>query len=100
MWLDGQGNVMITDNIISTDVNQDVGYFVNRLYDINPDHAWYKLESPTGNIVQDAEDLLPITIVPHRALEEPWEQYICEEGETPSADREGRCAAYFASLNN
>ena len=87
---------------MATDVYQELGIFINNKYEIDLDTMFYTLEGPTGNLYQDAEDGLigMHEIVPHRALDVPWEPYICEEGKTPHNDPDEKCAAYFASLNN
>ena len=77
----------------------ELGVFEEHAHQIDYDRAFYTLTGPTDNLYEDTKNGL-IEIVPLRARENPWEQWICTEGKVPRDDPNLFCETYFSNLNN
>jgi len=83
-----------------TKTSHNLGVFDEHVHELTDyDRSFYVLEGPTDNLYEDTIKGL-IEIVPLRARENPWEQWICTEGKEPINDDNNFCEDYFASLNN
>jgi len=59
--------------------SQNLDVFEEAVHSLDYDRSFYVPEGQTDNLYEDAKNGL-IEIVPLRATENPWEQWICTEG--------------------
>ena len=98
--INANGDFVQAYQYFHTKTSQELGVFEEYAHQIDYENAYYTIAGPTDNLFEDGQNGL-LEIVVLRALDKPWEAYICTEGQTPRDDDEfGFCAAYFESLNN